>query len=116
MHASRPDKSRPGRLILPFVSKPPLLIDLGLDKLGQVAQRLLPAEVTRLRWDDIGNACLSDVHLGAYGDSLQANRYLDLAGQVGVVELVGVSHTFAGDEFDILPAERMTVACREVPK
>jgi hypothetical protein len=33
-----------------------LLIDLGLDEPCQVSQRLLPTEITSLRWNDVRHA------------------------------------------------------------
>ena len=51
---------------------------------------------------------------GADQNFLQHHRHLDLAGQVGIVEPVGVAQAFARDEFDIFTAKRMAMARREV--
>ncbi len=43
----------------------PLLIDFGLDELGELAERFLPAEVAGLDRDSVRNALLFDRELGA---------------------------------------------------
>ena len=42
-----------------------LLIDLRLDEPCQVSQRILPTEITSLRWNDVRHACLRNIQLGA---------------------------------------------------
>src|SRR6185312_11568611 len=93
-----------------------LLIDLGLDELRQVSQRLLPAEITGLGRNGVGHAGLLDIHLGADQYFLQRHRYLHLAGQVGIVKSVGVAQALARDEFSILAAKRVAFAGRKVPE
>jgi hypothetical protein len=39
---------------------------------------------------------------------------LHRAGQVRIVELVGVPNSLVGRQFEVLPAERVALACREV--
>src|SRR5271169_6215870 len=57
-----------------------LLIDLGLDEPCQVSQRLLPTEITGLGWNDVRQACLHDIQLGADRYLLQRHRHLNVAG------------------------------------
>ncbi len=64
----------------PTVATARLLVDLGLDEFCQLSEALLPAEVARLGWDDVGNAFLFDGHLRADRDRLQRHRDLHLSG------------------------------------
>ena len=62
-----------------------------IDEMGELIERLLPAEVAHLDWNDCGNALLHDRELGSTKDFAQRDRDLHLAGQVGIVELIGVA-------------------------
>ena len=44
---------------------PALLVDLGLHQPRQIAQGVLPAEIAGLDGNDVRNAGLGDLHLGA---------------------------------------------------
>jgi len=65
----------------------PLLLDLGLDELGQQGQGLFPPEIAGLGGDRAGYAFLHDGQLRADGNLFQGDRRLHLTGQVRVVEL-----------------------------
>src|ERR1700704_4306053 len=93
-----------------------LLIDLGLDELRQVSQRLLPAEIAGLRWNGVRHAGLFDVHLRTDQDFLQSHGHLHLAGQVRIVEKVRVTQALPRDELNIFAAEGVAVTVREVPE
>src|SRR6185312_5108528 len=93
-----------------------LLIDLRLYKPCQVSQRFLPAEITGLGRNGVRYPGLFDVHLRADQHPLQCDRDPDLAGQIGIVELVRVKQPLTRNELEIFTAERMPVAGREVPE
>src|SRR5437870_5908727 len=81
-----------------------------LDQLRQLREGLLPAEIARLRRNDLGNAFLHDVQLGPARDLLQRDGDLHLARQVRVVELVGVADALVRRELEIPSAEGMAFA------
>ena len=91
-----------------------LLIDFGLDEAGEISQRILPAEIARFHRNDVGNAFLHDVHLGANGYLPERHLHLDFARQIGIVEFVRVAQALAGHELQIFSAERMDHACGEI--
>jgi acetyl-CoA acetyltransferase len=93
-----------------------LLSDLRLDEFGQVAQRLLPAQVTGLDWNDIWQAFLHDIDFRAERDPLQCHRHSNLSGQVRVLELVGVAQALVGHELNVLATERVALAGGEIAK
>src|SRR4051812_18007614 len=76
-----------------------LLRDLGLDELGQEGEGFLPAEVAGFGGDDVGDAFLGDGDVGADGDFPEGDGDEHLAGEVGVVEGIGVADALVGDEF-----------------
>src|ERR1700687_3264122 len=92
-----------------------LLSDLRLDEFGQGSQRLLPAQVTGLDWNDSRQAFRHDVDFRAERDFLQRHRHSNLTGQVRVLELVGVAQALVGDELNILATERVAMAGAEIP-
>src|SRR5690606_1648623 len=91
-----------------------LLVDFGLDQAGQVAKRVLPAEIACLDRNHVGNAYLFYVQLRADRNFLQGDSYLDLTGKVRIVEPVRVAEPFARDEFHELASKGVGVAGREV--
>src|SRR5712671_4221813 len=95
---------------------PALLIDFGLYESCQVSQRLLPAEITGLRRNDVRDAFLHDAELGADRHFLQRHRDHNFAGEVRIVEFVRVAQAFVRNELDIFAAKRVAVARREVPE
>src|SRR5262249_24327676 len=86
-----------------------LIWNLGLDELPQQHHRFLPAQVTLLGWDGIGNAFLNDVHLGAAGDLMQGDRRLHLARHARVGESVRLANTLMRDQLEIPSAEGVTL-------
>jgi len=60
-----PKAGPPIRALQPSLAPDALLVDLGLDEPCQVSQRLLPTEITGLEWNDVRQACLHDIQLGA---------------------------------------------------
>src|SRR5512146_93374 len=93
-----------------------LLIDFGLDEPCEVSQRVLPAEITSLGRNDIRDALLHDMELRPDRYFLQGYRHLNIAGQVGIIELVRVTQALVGNELDIFAAKRMALARREISK
>src|ERR1700729_1575438 len=61
-----------------------LFIDLGFDQLRQISQRLLPAEITSLRGNDIRHPGLRNIQFGADRHFLDDDGHLHLAWQVGI--------------------------------
>src|SRR5581483_6858827 len=90
------------------------LLDFGLDQPRQRRERLLPAEIARLERNDVGHSLLHDVHLRADGHLPQGDRHPHLARQARVVEPVGVADALGARQLEILPAERVALAGREV--
>ena len=88
--------------------------DLRLDQRRQLHQRFLPAQVAHLQRNDLRDAGLRDAQLGAAQHRLQCDRHLQQAGQVGVVEAVGVAESWSGTSLQVLAAEGMAVAAAEV--
>ena len=80
------------------------------------AHRLLPAEITGLRRNDVRQPCLHDVQFCAARHLLERHRHLDFTRQVGIIEFVRVEDTLIRHEFEILTAEGMTLACGEIPE
>src|SRR6266849_9666842 len=100
----------------PLLDPDALLIDLGLDEPCQISQRLLPTEITSLRWNDVRHACLRNINLGADRYFLQRHSHLHLAGQVGIVEFVRVTQAFVRNELDIFASKCVAFARCEVPE
>src|SRR5712675_617620 len=84
---------------------PALLIDFGLYESCQVSQRLLPAEITGLRRNDVRDAFLHDAELRADRHFLQRHRHHNLAGEARIVEFVRVAQAFVRNELDIFAAK-----------
>src|SRR5688572_13163189 len=93
-----------------------LVRNLGLYKLRKLCQRILPAEITHLGRDDLGESFLDDVELRSAGYLLQGDRRLHLSGQVGVVEAIGVANSLERHKLLILATERVPVSRRKVRK
>src|SRR6185369_3490764 len=90
------------------------LVDLGLDELRQLPQRFLPAQITGLGRDHVRYAGLLDAHLGAAGHGLEGDRDRHLAGQIGIVEAIGVDQPLARHELEIFAAEAVRMPGGEV--
>src|SRR5262245_38054997 len=84
-----------------------LIWNLRLDELRKQGQRFLPAEIASLGWDDGRHAFLDDAHLRADGYLLEGDRRLHFAGQVRIVELVGIANTLVRRQHEIAPAQRL---------
>src|SRR6185437_1867782 len=91
-----------------------LLVDLGLNEFGELAQGFLPAEVTGFAGDHIRNALLLDAHFRADRYGLQSHGGGHLARQIGVVESVSVDEPLAGNDLSVGAAEGVAAAGREV--
>src|SRR4029077_20237876 len=91
-----------------------LLIDFGFYEPCQVSQRLLPAEITGLRWNGVRQALLHHVELGADRYFFQRHSHLGVPRQVGIVEFVRVAQAFVRNELDIFASERMAFARRDI--
>src|SRR5262249_10349645 len=90
--------------------------DFRLYEPRQVSQRLLPTEITRLQRNDVRQACLHNIDLGADRYFLQRHGHLNVARQIGIVELIRVAQAFVRNELEGFPAERMALAGRKVPE
>src|SRR3546814_146709 len=90
--------------------------DFRLEECGELAQRLLPAEVTGLDGNEIGDVLLNHRHLGSDGNGLQRDGHFHLARKVRVIEHVAVDEQFARDKFQIGAAEGMALPGGEVPE
>src|SRR6188474_1535015 len=85
-----------------------------LDQLAEQRQRNLPAEVAHFGGNDFRYALLHDVQLGAAGDLPEVHGHRDEAGQVGIVEFVGVAQALVRLQLEVLAAEGMALAIAEV--
>src|SRR3546814_16269690 len=90
--------------------------DFRLEECGELAQRLLPAEVTGLDGNQIGDVLLNHRHLGSDGNGLQRDGHFHIARKVRVVEHVVVDEQFARNELQIGTAEGMALPGGEVPE
>src|SRR5262245_48737598 len=86
----------------------------SLHQLPQQIERLLPAHVALIGRDHGRDAFLLHVELRAGGDLLQDDGGDHLAGQVGVVEAVGVYDALTGLELPILATEGVAMPARDV--
>src|SRR5947209_5997485 len=86
------------------------LLDVRLDKLGEVLQRFLPAEIARLHWNRIRQTFLHNGQLGAHQHWPERDRYLNLSRQIGIIEAVRVAQPFIWHQLDVFALERMTLA------
>src|SRR3979409_2679203 len=77
-------------------SRTPLLSNLRLDELRQQRERLLPAEIAGFDRNRARYAFLHDAQLGAERNLLQRHGRQHFAGEVRVVELVGVADALVG--------------------
>ena len=84
--------------------------NLGLDQLGEEDQRFLPAHIARRGGNDGGHALLRDVQLGAAEDFLQLDGHLHFAGQVRVLEFVGVANALVRRGFGVGSPKGVTFA------
>lgn len=64
------------------------------DEFGEKLQRLLPADVTGIEWNHIGNARLFHPQFSAHGHGADRNRSDHLARHVGIVKNVGIPNPF----------------------
>src|SRR5690349_16991035 len=88
--------------------------DVRLDQRRQLGQRLLPAEIAHLERDHLGDVLLHDGQLGPADDRAQLDGDGEDAGQVRIVELVGVADQLVRNQLEVLATERVPVAGREV--
>src|SRR5213595_1999242 len=95
----------------PFTSSP---WNLGLDELRKLREGLLPAEIAHLERNSLRQPFLHYGQLRSTRNFLQGHRRLHFSRQVRVVEAIRIANCFEWDEFTILPAEGVAVACREV--
>ena len=79
--------------------------NVGFDKIGELCERLLPAEVAHFKWNDFRYSLLHNTYLGSARNLLQGHRYLHFSRQVRIVKLVGIADEFAWHQFSILSAE-----------
>src|SRR3569832_1161453 len=89
--ATRPARNSADRRVELSADDNKLLIDFRLYELGQILQRLLPAEIASLYRNDVRQAFLNDVQLRAYRYVFHCYRHLYIAGQVGIVEFVCIA-------------------------
>src|SRR6266567_8608212 len=97
-------------VVMIFLSRSRLIWNFCLDKFRQQNERFLPAEIASLGSNNRSHALLHDRHLGPTREFFQRDRSLHLAGQIRIVELVGVSNALVRLEFEICPAEGMALA------
>ena len=88
--------------------------NLWLDELRQLLERFLPAKVAHFGRNDGGHSPLHHIHLGAAKHFFQGDRDRDFSGQIRIVKLVRVAKALVRHQFDIFPAEGVTLAGREV--
>src|SRR5450432_2755408 len=72
--------------------------NLGLYEIIELRQRLLPPEIAHLKRNSLRQSFLHDVQLGPAQDFLQGHRRHDLAGQIGIVEPVGIANLLEGHQ------------------
>jgi len=82
-----------------------LIGNFGFGEFRQQRQRFLPAEIASLRRNCCGYPFLCNLQLSSIEQLLQGNRRLHFAGQVRIVEFVGVTEALAGRQFEIGSAE-----------
>src|ERR1051325_2266756 len=104
------------RPIMRHRSRSRLAGDFGFHQLGEERERFLPAEIARLRWNDLGHAFLHDADFGADGHFRERDRHRHDAGQVRVVEAIRVADALARHELEVLATEGMALAGGEVPE
>src|SRR5574340_1702229 len=88
--------------------------DLCLDELRKQCERFLPAEVAGFRWNGFGDSFLHDVQLGSARYLPDGNSRLHFPRQIGVVERVRMANAFIWNQFQVLSAKRVALACRKV--
>jgi len=91
-----------------------LIWDFSLDEFRQQRQRFLPAKIARLDGNCRGHYFLLEVQFGAAGHLLQGDCRVHFAGQVRVVEFVGIADAFVGLQFEIGAAEGVAFASGEI--
>lgn len=80
----------------------------------KLRQRLLPAQMTGLGRNDIGDTRLLDMQLGAAIDFLESDRHRHHTRQVGIIESVRVADARMRHQFQIFTAEAVAVAAAEM--
>src|SRR5215510_7798627 len=88
--------------------------DLRLDQFREESKRLLPAKIASLGRDDVGDSFLRDVQLSPTRHLLEGDGHVHCAGYIRIVELVAVANPFVWRQFEVLAAERVALAGREV--
>src|SRR5687768_5804510 len=79
--------------------------NLGIHQPRKLFERLLPAEITGLRRNRIGDSGLHDGDFRADGDLLEQHGDFHGARHVRIVELVGVAQLLVRHQLEILAAE-----------
>jgi len=87
--------------------------DFSLNELGKQCERLLPAEIAGLDGNGLRYSFLHDVQFGSTEHLRKRHSDLHRAGQVRVVELVGVTDPFVRDQLKVLSSEGVAESCRE---
>ena len=87
---------------------------MRLHKISELRDRLPPAQIAGVRRNHVRDALLHDLDFGADRNRPQRHGHLHLAGQVRVVEAVGVDELLIGHEFEVFAAEAVRVTGREV--
>ena len=81
------------------------LTNIGLDKFGEILERILPAEIARLEWNHVGQAILHDVQLGADRHRPQRYCYLNFSRQIWILESVRETQALIRNQLNICAAE-----------
>src|SRR3954447_25020017 len=90
--------------------------NIRLHEQRELGERLLPAEIAGFDWNHRRQVCLFDVDLGSDRNRFQGYGDLDDAGQIGIVETIGVADTLVGHDLQIFSAERMARVRGEIRK
>src|SRR5437773_8843047 len=87
--------------------RPSLSRNIRLHERRELGERLLPAEIAGFERNHRRQVCLFDVDFGSDRYRFQGYGDLDDAGQIGIVETIGVADTLVGHDLQIFSAERM---------
>lgn len=90
--------------------------DFCFDEERQEGQGFLPAEIAGLDGNESRDAFLGDVYFGATEDLGEGDGGDHLAGEVGIIEGVGIADAFVGLEFEIGAAKGVALARAEISK
>jgi hypothetical protein len=93
---------------------PGLNVIYGLNEAGKLREGFLPAEVAHLDGNGRRDAFLHYGQFRSAGDLLQRDRREHFPRQVWVVELIGVTEAFIGQQFAIGSAKAVGLPCCKV--